>query len=165
MKKYCLDANIFITAWRIYPITLLGFHWVWNRLVILKNEGRIIIIDPIFHEIDPISSSVRKSMTDIKLKEEYPLRKWLEDNRFKGYEIDLTDQENALHLRELYEVSETTKGIDFNDTILVAYAHRREEHVVVTYEAKQKREVSQRNKKFHWCARRMELNVSILLQC
>ncbi|MGU9951439.1 MAG: DUF4411 family protein [Gammaproteobacteria bacterium WSBS_2016_MAG_OTU1] len=50
--------------------------------------------------------------------------------------IDSADEEATLLLRKEYQVKEVSRGIGFNDTILVAYTCRRQ-HVVVTYEAKQ----------------------------
>ncbi len=133
MKYYCLDSNIFITAWDDhYPIQIQEFGKLWDRLAILKNANRIILIDPMLKEI---------KANKLK-KETLPLRKWLEDNRFEGMSIDLEDKNFAFSLRREYQVKipskKHPKGVNFNDTILVAYAHnRRENHVVVTYEAKQ----------------------------
>ncbi len=52
------------------------FSEVWNRLVKLKNDGRIIIINPILGEIEPISSGDKKHKDADQLREKHPLRKW-----------------------------------------------------------------------------------------
>lgn len=54
MSGFCVDANIFITAWHIsYPIRI--FRSLWPKLA--ESKGEIVIIKPIFDEIDPISSA------------------------------------------------------------------------------------------------------------
>lgn len=135
MKSYCLDANIFITAWNVhYPIIIPEFRNLWGRLA--QNRDKIIIIKPIFDEIDPILSGGRKGKTVDQLREQFPLRQWLEDNHFKPASIDLADEQEALRLRQHYQTKESAKGVSFNDTILVAYAGNRK-YIVVTYEGKQ----------------------------
>ncbi len=52
--QYCLDANIFIAAWRkSYPIS--SFPSLWTQ--ISQHRQAIILIKPIYDEIEPISPS------------------------------------------------------------------------------------------------------------
>lgn len=63
---FCVDANIFITAWNSdYPKRT--FPSLWDELA--KHKSQIILIKPIYDEIDPISSSDKhKSPSEKKRK-------------------------------------------------------------------------------------------------
>ena len=128
--KFCLDANIFITNWNDrYPID--RFPSLWKKLADQKNK--IVIIQPVFDEIDPVSN-FKKLSTEARKK--YPLRTWLEQS-FTPSKIDGKDEQKALELRKIYEVNNNSSGLSETDTLLVAYSNNRQGHIVVTYEKEQ----------------------------
>lgn len=130
--QYCTDANIFLTAWyKSYPRHI--FFSLWKQLSEYRNE--IILIKPIFDEIEPFSPSDRKLPFD-KKKKKYPLRVWLEKNRFDTTDID--DETNAvsLDLEREYKISNESKGAGQNDITLIAYAKIMGK-TIVTFEAEQ----------------------------
>lgn len=131
--KYCVDANIFITAWYIsYPPRI--FSPLWDQIA--QHQPDIVLIKPVFDEIEAISSSDRKLTIDEK-KVKYPLRVWLEESRFAV--PDISDEVNAvsLDLEREYETDITSKGAGQVDIILIAYAKEMNK-TVVTLEEKQK---------------------------
>ncbi len=137
MRHFCLDANIFIQSWYDrYSIEISYFHNLWGGLITLNDKGIISIINPILSEIEPISLEDKRDMTVEQLREKYPLRKWMEDNRFRGMDINADDENKALLLEKQYQTEKSEKAISANDAKLVAYASSNK-HVVVTYEARQ----------------------------
>ena len=116
--KYCVDANVFITAWHVsYPPRI--FSPIWNQIV--QHRAEIVLIKPVFDEIEPISSSDCKLAID-KRREKYPLRVWLEESRFAV--PDISNEVNALSLdfeRE-YETDNDSRGAGRIDITLIAYA-------------------------------------------
>jgi len=130
--QYCVDANIFITAWNIaYPIHV--FPSLWEQMAQYQND--FILIKPIFDEIDPISSADRKMPKD-KKKKKYPLRVWMEDHQFIGTPITDDVKAMSLNLEKEYETNNNPRGANQNDITLIAYA-KLEEKVIVTLEAEQ----------------------------
>ena len=130
--QYCLDANIFITAWNSsYPMTV--FPSLWEQLAQCRNN--LVLIEPVFDEIDPISSADKK-LPKNKKREKYPLRVWMIDNHFDAKLI--TDEINAvsLDLEKEYETNNNPKGANQNDITLIAHAKVKEK-IVVTYEENQ----------------------------
>ena len=130
--KYCVDANILITAWQIsYPPRI--FLPIWNQIA--QHRDDIVLIKPVFDEIEPISSSDRKLGVD-KKREIYPLRVWLEESRFVV--SDISDEVNAvsLDLEREYETDNESKGAGQVDITLIAYAKEMNK-TVVTLEAEQ----------------------------
>ncbi len=130
--QYCLDANIFITAWNSgYPIRV--FFSLWEQLAQCRND--FVLIKPVFDEIDPISSADKK-LPMAKKREKYSLRVWMIDNHFDAEPI--TDEINAvsLELEKEYETNNDPKGANQNDIILIAYAKVKEK-IVVTFEEEQ----------------------------
>ena len=73
--KYCVDANVFITAWYIsYPPRI--FSPLWDQIA--QHRTDIVLIKSVFDEIEPILSSDRKLAIDKKKKNtlcEYGWRK------------------------------------------------------------------------------------------
>ncbi len=131
--QYCVDANIFLSAWYSgYPIHV--FNSLWPRLAEAKEE--IIIIKPIFDEIEPISSSDKKLTMQDK-RDKYPLRVWLEENQFP--EIPVNDDVNALslELERIYEIHDTSRGAGQVDITLIAFA-KIFNKMVITLEGEQK---------------------------
>lgn len=130
--QYCIDANIFLAAWyKSYPRHI--FSSLWQQISECRND--IILIKPVFDEIEPVSSSDRKLSMEKKRKK-YPLRMWMEENRFDA--TDINDEINAvsLELEKEYEVSGESKGAGQNDMTLIAYAQIMDK-TVVTFEGEQ----------------------------
>ncbi|MCI5218642.1 MAG: DUF4411 family protein [Candidatus Electrothrix sp. LOE2] len=104
--RFCLDANLFIAARNItYPADILPS--LWEQLATCRNE--LILIQPIFNEIDPIAQHHRNLSRDEK-KEKYPLRMWMQENGFEATPIN--DEVNAasLMLEQEYQISPISKG-------------------------------------------------------
>ncbi len=133
MSRFCLDANIFLTAWEKsgYPINV--FPSLWKQLALLKDD--IILIKPIFNEIDPISPADKK-IDLLKKREKYPLRMWLEDNKFIETPVSGNVESTSLDLEMQYEIQEVSKGAGQNDITLIAYA-KMNNKTIVTLEGKQ----------------------------
>lgn len=130
--KYCVDANVFIAAWYInYPPRI--FSPIWNQIT--QHRADIVLIKPVFDEIEPISSSDRKLAID-KKSEKYPLRVWLEDSRFAVPDISNEVNAVSLDLEIEYETDNTSKGAGQIDITLIAYA-KVTRKTVVTLEAEQ----------------------------
>lgn len=130
--QYCVDANIFITAWNTaYPINV--FPSLWEQIAQYQDD--IILIKPIFDEIDPISSADRKMPRDKKI-EKYPLRMWMEDNQFMATSVADDVKAMSLNLEKEYETNNNPKGANQNDITMIAYA-KLEDKTVVTFESEQ----------------------------
>ena len=130
MSQYCVDANIFMTAWDVsYPIEV--FPSLWEQLA--ESKDNIILIRPIFEEIDPISSSDNKLTVD-KKRVKYPLRMWLQDNDFVETPVNDDISPVSLELEKEYEISDISKGAGQKDITLIAYAQIMGK-IVVTLEA------------------------------
>jgi len=132
MAYYCVDASIFLTAWYVgYPIHILSP--LWREIANHKNE--IIIIEPIYDEIEPIPSADKKMQIADK-KAKYPLRMWLIENGFTETPVDDGVNATSLELERDYETSGISKGAGSNDICLIAYA-KVNNNTVVTFESKQ----------------------------
>lgn len=108
--QYCVDANIFITSWNTaYPINI--FPSLWEQIAQCRND--IILIKPIFDEIDPISSADQK-LSKGKKSEKYPLRVWMENNQFTATPIADDVKAVSLNLEKEYETNNNPKGADQN---------------------------------------------------
>ena len=130
--KYCVDANIFITAWHIsYPPRI--FSPLWDQIA--QHQPDIVLIKPVFDEIAPIPYSDRK-LTIVEKKVKYPLQVWMDESCFAVHEI--SDEVNAisLNLEREYETDNTSKGAGQIDITLIAYAKEMNK-TVVTLEEKQ----------------------------
>ena len=132
--KYCLDANIFITAWEEnHPFDI--FPGLWPQLA--ESKDKVVLIKPIFDEIELCNSNDRKKLTPAEPKEKYPLRNWLEENQFEATKTDKGQiNETALTLEIIYETKDKGKGASKNDIMLIAYA-KEEDNTVVTMESPQ----------------------------
>ena len=130
--EYCVDANSFITSWNTaYPVKV--FPSLWAQIA--QHQNDIILIKPVFDEIDPVSSADQKLHRD-KKREKYPLHVWMEDNSFTPTAITDDTKIISLKLEQEYEINNNPKGVDQNDIALIAYA-KYENKTVVTLEAKQ----------------------------
>ena len=147
--NYCIDANVFITAWhRDYPKHI--FPKLYRELK-SKLSDQMIIIKPIFDEIEPFTGGDTKlNLFDEEtpnehekkeqqaLLESHPVRIWLKrEMKIKETPITKEVQTSALELGGKYEVDEDSKGASPTDIKLIAFA-RLEGHTVVTLEAYQK---------------------------
>lgn len=131
--KYCVDADIFIASWNShYPIRIMPSLWE----EIANHRDRIVLIKPIFDEIDPVSPADKK-LPQFEKDDKYPLRMWLESNNFDGTAIDDETKRTSLELGKIYQTDEISKGAGQNDVTLIAYAKIKNK-MVVTFEAKQR---------------------------
>ncbi len=63
IMKYCLDANALISPWYIdYPKNI--FPSLWEKLAEFKSK--LILIKPIYDEIEPVTSTDQKELSDEK---------------------------------------------------------------------------------------------------
>lgn len=130
--SYCIDANVFITVWHVtYPREI--FPTLYREME-SKLPGNIILIKPVFDEIEPVSGRKEKA----KLQKEHPVRLWLkEDMGINETPIDDKVRQKALELMAKYETEEYSRGADEKDVTLIAFALLGN-HTVVTLEEKQK---------------------------
>lgn len=128
--KYCIDANVFITAWyTTYPPRM--FPTLYRKMEPVMRD-RAIIIKPVFDEIENFSTSEGRIP-----EEEKPVRTWLTDK--VGVEATAIDAQVArlsLELQGKYKVGPTTRGAGRQDITLIAYASLNE-HTVVSLESEQ----------------------------
>jgi hypothetical protein len=131
--KYCVDTNVLITAWHVsYPPRMPIFQPLWKQIA--QHQSDIILLKPIFDEIEPIPSG--NELTIKEKKERYPLRVWLVENGF--VELDISNEVNvaSLELESEYEIDNESKGAGQIDITLIAYAKVMEK-AVVTLESPQ----------------------------
>lgn len=125
-NKYCLDANIIITAWDVtYPIRT--FPTLWKCLA--KYCDQLILIKPIYDEIDP---SYKKGDQDSQSS----AKQWLIDNRLNSIKIDGEIEKISLEMEKKYKIKNNSKGVSQNDIKLIAYA-KKHKGTIVTMEADQ----------------------------
>ena len=128
--QYCIDTNIFIASWySLYPIKNFPSLWVQ----IAQYQQNIVLITPIYGEIEPISSA-NKNLSQVKQKTKYPLRTWLNTNQFSDIPIDDAVNQLSLELEKKYQIKNSSRGVGKNDILLIAYAKIMDK-TVVTYEA------------------------------
>ena len=129
--SYCIDANVFITVWHVtYPRKIFPTLY---RAMENKLSGNIILIKPVFDEIEPVSGKKDSQ----KLKQEHPVRLWLkEEMGINETAIDDKVKQMALELMAKYETDEYSRGADEKDVTLIAFALLGN-HTVVTLEEKQ----------------------------
>ena len=144
--SYCVDANIFITMWyERYPKD--RFPTLYHELK-SKSSSQIILIKPIFDEIEPIenhklaildkaSPNEEEKNKQKKLLENHPVRIWLKKEMcIKETPIDGKVKMLALELEGKYETDEPSRGASPQDIKLIAFASLGN-HSVVTFESKQ----------------------------
>lgn len=132
---YCIDANIFITAWNVsHPMDV--FPGLWRKLAVHRTD--MVLIKPIYDQIDPLSPA-DKNKTAHEKRDKYPLRTWMIDNHFTIAPIDESVERFSLSLERTYEVRDRSGGVDENDIKLIAYA-KVNDKIVVTTEEKQPNE-------------------------
>lgn len=130
--RFCVDSNVFITAWYTsYPPHILSK--LWEHIASCRAE--IQLIEPVFGEIEPVSSGDHKLPRGRK-KEKYPLRVWLEENNFPVPDVSDEVRSTSLILEREYETSSESKGAGEVDITLIAYA-KVEKKTVVTFEGRQ----------------------------
>ena len=139
--SYCVDANVFMTAWyKTYSPKI--FPTLYQRMQ-EKLGGNIILIQPVFDEIEPIDN--RKKKDKEKLRETHPLRMWLEEDlRIEETPLDDTVKQKALDLMVKYETDENGKGANEADISLIAFALLKDQ-TVVTLEAQQNQKPNKRS--------------------
>ncbi len=154
--SYCIDANIFITAWhRDYPKHI--FPKLYRELK-SKLSDQIIIIKPIFDEIELVLGGNKKlNLLDKKIPNEYekqqstllkehPLHMWLrKELKIKKTPITEEVERLALKLEGKYETDEISRGASPIDIKLIAFAVL-EKHIVVTFETYQKQVPTKKSK-------------------
>ena len=129
--KYCVDANVFITLHTTthHPDV---FPTLWGELE--SHADSIILIQPIYDEIDPISEQDKKLSYQKQVKK-YPFRIWIEKN-FKAIPLTQQVEQTALKLRKRYKTEEGKRGANTNDIKLIAHAKVCDK-TIVTLEEKQ----------------------------
>ena len=128
--QYCVDANIFITSWcALYPIK--NFPSLWRQLAQYQHD--IILIAPIYDEIEPISSTDKNS-PQVERETKYPLRTWLNANQFYETPVDNAVNRLSLGMEQKYQIRNPSKGVGKNDILLIAYAIQMSK-TVVTFES------------------------------
>jgi len=117
--RFCVDADVFITSWnRDYPQNI--FPSLWREIA--KHQEDIILIKPIYEQIDPVSESDRNK-TDAQKREKYPLRMWLQQQGFAATPVDDETEQCSLELEQTYQTDNGSKGADQNDIKLIAYGY------------------------------------------
>ena len=139
--SYCVDTNVFMTAgYKTYSQKI--FPTLYQRMQ-EKLVGNIILIQPVFDEIEPIDN--RKKKDKEKLRETHPLRIWLEEVlRIEETQLDDTVKQKALDLMVKYETDENGKGANEADISLIAFALLKDQ-TVVTLEAQQNQKPNKRS--------------------
>ena len=155
--SYCIDTNVFITAW--YETYRRHIFPKLYRELKSKLSDQIIIIKPIFDEIEPVTGGDTKlNLFDKKipnehekrkqqaLLESHPVRVWLKKVlKIKETPITKEVEISALELEGKYEADENSKGAGPADIKLIAFA-RLGYHTVVTLEAHQKQVPNKKSK-------------------
>ena len=129
--NYCIDTSAFIAAWNVsHPIDV--FPSLWSQLA--NRRGDMVLMKPIFDEIDPISQQDRNK-TEEEEADKYPLRMWI-NSQFKSILVD-SIEDRALELEREYQIRRNSKkGVNENDLKLIAYA-KLFDKTVVTEEREQ----------------------------
>ena len=111
--SYCVDTNVFITAWYVtYPPRIFPSLY---REMESKLPNKIILIKPIFDEIEPISGS-KKSAEE--LRKEHPVRFWLKEQMgIDETPIDDNVKQKSLKLMSKYKTEESAKGASENERV------------------------------------------------
>ncbi len=126
MELYCVDTSIFITAWYVlYPAKL--FPSLWEQIA--AHRDGIIIIKPVYDEIDPLPSADRNLPSGEKSKK-YPLRTWLTEHGFRETPLSAGAERLSLEWEKAYETSGFSKGASKNDLRTIACAKLRDKTVV-----------------------------------
>ena len=130
---YCMDANNFITGWqKHYPPSV--FPSLWDKIA--TERKKLIIIEPIYDEIDSMSAD-DKQKTRQELLKSHPIKLWLDDNYFQPVPIKKNVEAVSLELEKKYEIPPNNQGgANKNDITLIAYA-KMHDIPVVTFEEKQ----------------------------
>ncbi len=162
--KYCLDANVLITAWhKNYPPKT--FPTLYQEME-NKLPDKIIIIEPIFDQIEPITDNDLKkflekdyhwlsfdsqpSVDDNKLRKkletDHPVHLWI---RYKlniaKTPVNHAVQQKTLELMSKYETNNVSTGADDVDISLISFAHENT-FTVVTLESRQEQKPKKRCK-------------------
>ncbi len=123
----------YITAWYInYPPRVAISQPLWNQIA--QHQGDIVLLKPIFDEIEPIPSGSK--LTIEAKKQIYPLRVWLEESKFAVPDISNEVNAVSLELESEYETDNESKGAGQIDITLIAYA-KVTRKTVVTLESPQ----------------------------
>ena len=126
--SYCVDANVFIASWsKMYPPHV--FPSLWEQIA--RHRKDIVLIEPVYDEIDPISKSDEKRWSsDSGLRKQHPLRAWLINNQFSPAPVDDQVERLALDLERKYEIKNESEGVDEVDLKVVAYAKKMDKKII-----------------------------------
>lgn len=139
-KQYFVDANVFLTAWYyLYPPEILST--LWEKIASQKNQ--IILIKPVYDEIEPISSS-DKRLSPSELQSKYPLRVWLDSIDFVIKDTNNEVDNLSILLEQEYQTTSLSKGAGQVDITLIAYA-KLTNTTIVTLESKQPEKPSKKS--------------------
>ncbi len=130
---YCMDANNFITGWKThYPPSV--FPSLWKHIA--AQQANLIIIKPIYDEIEPLNSNdAQKPLHE--LVKTRPIKAWLIQQNFQTAKTNASVETLSLQLEQKYGIPPNNQaGANKNDITLIAYA-KMHDIPVVTFEEKQ----------------------------
>ena len=138
--SYCIDANVFITAWNVtYPPDVMPSLY---RQLENNSSNNIIFIKPIFDEIEPVFGRTKRE----DLEKYHSVRLWLQEKlQIQATPINDDVEQLALDLMNKYETDTHPKGANSEDIKLIAFAFLNQ-HTVVTLEAEQKEPPKKKSK-------------------
>ena len=132
--NFCMDANTFIDAWhQTYKPAV--FPTLYQQME-EKLPDNIIIIKSIYDEIELVSGIT----SDQKLRDEHPVRFWLQKILSipeTPLDKQVRNKSSTLMIRYETAPSETSRGASKQDIDLISYASIHDK-TVVTQEAEQK---------------------------
>ncbi len=130
---YCLDANIFITAWKdVYCPEVFPSFWIW----LAEQKDSIIMIKPIDAEIKRHLPNTSSKNSNISPEGADNLRLWVDSAEFEPIDLGLKELNLSLRLESKYGVSPTSGGANHTDIQLIAYA-KTHDKTIVTLEKRQ----------------------------
>ncbi len=118
--QYCLDTNIFITAWNIhYPPVV--FPSLWEQLA--EQSKQLVVIEPVLHEL--------KGTVD-----DDAIFVWARSQSFIIEKLTTEMELTALEMEKDYQIKQNSTGVNSVDIRLITYA-KHANRPIVTYERRQ----------------------------
>ncbi len=133
---YCMDANSFITGWKTHYLPSV-FPTLWDKIAMERDK--LIIIKPIYDEIEPLNSNeAQESLPELAKTH---VKAWLMHNNFQPVPINDSVELESIRLEAKYQISPNSRGANKNDITLIAYA-KMHNIPVVTFEGKQSNSIT-----------------------